>query len=231
MTVTELVFSDASAKKHEQRIKNVQLAVDSGMSFDDIRKHARECAERARGHGEAARAEEFEASLAAVDMVEERIRDNQELLAMYAPGDYPLAATVGQGRNFLHRVKVMDGDQYRGSVTVITHKPPSGDDGWLYRYEVRNDRDKVLEAAEGPGAPRGEDADPRKAMDSMLSFLTAAGEAHHYATQWHPGSEPENLDLFSLDVVSWAGENLQELELAQLELTSPKPGLFDGGLV
>lgn len=64
----------------------------------------------------------------------------------------------------------------------------------------------------GVGAP----IDTAKAMRTLVSFLSTAGDAHQYAMV-HPDSEPENLDLFPAWVAEAAYLNADELAMLLLE--------------
>jgi hypothetical protein len=62
--------------------------------------------------------------------------------------------------------------------------------------------------------------DWREPMCALLSFLGAAGEAYSYAMR-NPGSDPENLRLFSEQLAEWAYHNGEELFRAEFELSDP----------
>jgi hypothetical protein len=56
--------------------------------------------------------------------------------------------------------------------------------------------------------------DSRKAADSLLSFLTAAGEAHETGMD---GRSSDNSDLFPRDIAIWAYVSRDEIATAQME--------------
>ncbi|MCF4123664.1 hypothetical protein L1785_22130 [Antribacter sp. KLBMP9083] len=88
---------------------------------------------------------------------------------------------------------------------------------WAYQLEDSTDPSwepvRCADLYLSPVAPNT----PDEAMRSLLSFLTACGEAYSYEMR-HPGSEPENLGLFP----DWAPEaaylNGDELGMLALEL-------------
>jgi len=53
-------------------------------------------------------------------------------------------------------------------------------------------------------------------LESLISFLSACGEALAYSD--HSGHESENADLFPRYVAEWAAYNRDELSIAALEL-------------
>lgn len=94
---------------------------------------------------------------------------------------------------------------------------------WGYRLE--DTADPSHEPVTGadlylsPVAPN----DAGEAMRSLLSFLTACGESYEFEMR-HPGSEPENLDLFPSWVPEAAYLNSDELAMLALELSEPEGG-------
>lgn len=56
----------------------------------------------------------------------------------------------------------------------------------------------------------------REGMESLLSFLSACGEALNYSDR--TGHESENADLFPRDVAEWAAANSDELSMLALEV-------------
>ena len=61
----------------------------------------------------------------------------------------------------------------------------------------------------------------QEGFQSLLSFLTAAGESYRYKAM-----DGENSSLFPEPVTMWASLNISELEMASLELEE-NPGLIE----
>lgn len=53
----------------------------------------------------------------------------------------------------------------------------------------------------------------QEGLESLLSFLSAAGDSFR-----HAGKDGENSDLFPLPVVQWASQHSDELEMARIEV-------------
>lgn len=60
----------------------------------------------------------------------------------------------------------------------------------------------------------------QEGMESLLSFLGAAGEAYGY--QMRTKRESDNSDLFPVNVMAWAYQNSDELSMLQCELEENK---------
>jgi hypothetical protein len=56
-------------------------------------------------------------------------------------------------------------------------------------------------------------------FQSLLSFLSAAGESFRYAERrGKDGMEGENSNLFERELTEWAAQNSDEIEMARMEL-------------
>lgn len=64
------------------------------------------------------------------------------------------------------------------------------------------------------------------ALESLLSFMAACGEAYHYTMS--TGRESDNLDLFPEGMREWCYLNSDELSMAECELQET-PGLINEG--
>lgn len=93
-----------------------------------------------------------------------------------------------------------------------------------YQYRVESTVPGAYAVHEGEDLHLGVDAlvDADVAMRTLASFLATAGESYRYVTN-HPGSAPENLDLFPSWVAEAAYLNADELAMlaAEEELAPP----------
>ena len=62
-------------------------------------------------------------------------------------------------------------------------------------------------------------------MESLLSFLSACGEAVAYSRR--TGRESENADLFPPHVAQWCHQNSDELSMLQLEISEAEFDLIE----
>ena len=58
----------------------------------------------------------------------------------------------------------------------------------------------------------------QEAMKSLLSFLSAAAESYSYQMQTREWGEGENADLFPPNVMEWAYQYSDEIQMLSLEL-------------
>jgi len=65
----------------------------------------------------------------------------------------------------------------------------------------------------------------QEGMESLLTFLSACGEALNYSDR--SGHESENADLFPRDVAEWAQANTDELSMLACELQENKELIQD----
>lgn len=96
-----------------------------------------------------------------------------------------------------------------GSLTVELASMGDDDDRLTFRWTVRDHAGDEVGSAADIRSAVGERYNPRKAMESLLSFLGAAAEAR--------GADSENWTLFPEEVRQWAAEHQTELEVASLE--------------
>lgn len=72
----------------------------------------------------------------------------------------------------------------------------------------------------------GAKAELQEMFETLFSFLSAAGESFSHAERTGlDGMEGENSDLFPFAVTQWAANNMDEITMAQIELTET-PGLI-----
>jgi hypothetical protein len=90
------------------------------------------------------------------------------------------------------------------------------DDRPLYRYKITDEAAGIDQ--EGTDLHLGArlPADNTKAAKTLLSSMYAAGEA--YVNEIEGRIDSENLDLFPMPVNEWAYLNLEDIEVAQVEL-------------
>lgn len=111
-----------------------------------------------------------------------------------------------------------------GSLTVTVwydgvDRTPSFGNRHRWAYQLESSDATNWEPVQGadlylsPVAPN----DPREAMRTLLSFLSASGESYAHAMR-NPGSKPENLNLFPGWVAEAAYLNSDELDMLALEL-------------
>jgi hypothetical protein len=87
----------------------------------------------------------------------------------------------------------------------------------LYRYRITDEAARIDHEGADLRLGGSHKPDNTKAAETLLSFLSAAGEA--YETELEGRIDSENLDLFPTPVNEWAYVNAGEIEMAQVELS------------
>jgi hypothetical protein len=87
----------------------------------------------------------------------------------------------------------------------------------VYRYKITDEATRIDHEDSDIRLGASHKPSNTKAAETLLSFLSAAGEA--YVTELEGGIDSENLDLFPGKVNEWAYVNAEEIEMAQVELT------------
>lgn len=110
-------------------------------------------------------------------------------------------------------------------IDVWYREDRKDDDGGTrrgYGYHIA-DNDPVHKPHEGTDLESGvgADIDVHGALQTLINFISAAGDAYRYAIA-HPGTSPENLNLFPIWVAEAAYMNDAELSVLA-DHTEPSP--------
>lgn len=87
----------------------------------------------------------------------------------------------------------------------------------VYAWAVDDETGRELGAGTDLRSGCGAPVDYAGIMGTLCAFLGAAAESYGYAMR-HPGSAPENLDLFTADVTAWAYQHDDELAMVEYDL-------------
>jgi hypothetical protein len=106
---------------------------------------------------------------------------------------------------------------YTGKITIELALLSDDEDRPLYKCRIKDEFAGIdHEGTDLHLGPRLRPGNTRAAK-TLLSFLSAAGEA--YETELEGGIDSENLDLFDQRVNEWAYVHAEDIEMAQVELS------------
>ena len=108
-----------------------------------------------------------------------------------------------------------------GNVTLsLSSLGRNGEGRTVYNYKIEGEGLKYSSRDLKSGCQGG---NLKEGMESLLSFLGAAGESFSYSERMgHDGMDGENSDMFPREITEWAANNSDELAMLGLELEESK---------
>lgn len=112
--------------------------------------------------------------------------------------------------------RLLPGAKVGGGCISIEYDRKRRGEGGRVRYHYYIDLPKGVEYTGNDLQSGASGGTLQQGLESLVSFLEAAGEAYRYAM--YLGRDSENADMFPGNVNEWAYQNSDELSMLQIEL-------------